>query len=293
MTRVLYAQPKKEAPVLDPKDLKQGVYRPLYDYVDVSFNIDYPYFTDIGHTIWEAANILDEKSSIELLRGGLLWRILITTSNMKVLLETIKYKGVFTVADDVTIYIRIDGDDEDAAELIRGVVAFMGHTPSEMSDWREFTRYTGVTREDAVNRWNQLLEMKPARVQEYDMKFELEHATHMFEELQNRAKQLKKKDPNIYLEDVQVPTYVTTKYIKKAIEDIKMLIDEKEALLGRRNGLQAELRDIMNRLGIDKIPAHLTSGGRTSRSTGDDLALRIAEILEEVDEIEQTLYKKS
>lgn len=130
---------------------------PLWGFVTVSFNIGYPYFTDVGDALYRVAHRRDPRTSIRLLQGGSRWAVRIFQPGLQADLESIPYRGLITDASNTVMAVRLGGEEERARGLVREVVEELGRYPWEVNDWPRFTKATGASAEQMVGAWVSLL----------------------------------------------------------------------------------------------------------------------------------------
>jgi hypothetical protein len=288
MMKVLYAQPIKSEPVLNPRDLEEGIYRPLTGYIDISYNIDYPYFTDIGAAVWETAKKMDPSASLKLLKGGNLWEIGINIAGLRILLKSFQYKGFFTVAKNMIIMLQLDGDEEKITSFVRNLVSYLGRYPWEMDDWYKFINYTGRSVDEAIDAWTELVGVpsKPAPQPPRGLKAYVR----AIRELRRRIKELKERDSKVKVDTLSGIVEKVRIYLDDGLlKDAYRKVEEVERALDRRKSLLSELEEIKGRTGIDPERVY-TERAMDSSSVYDDLTLRIIEIKDELRSINRLLY---
>jgi hypothetical protein len=157
----LFAKPGESSPLLNLQKLKNGVYE------ETSFLSlrSYLLFTDIGREAMKAASELNSDTQIELVKSSLLeedksWQVLITNPDIRVLINSIRFKpmGKFTS----TFYLSIDISSKPAPLLafVRELTENLKRNPWENEsgelDWSYFIKKTSCNRDEVIDQWSLL-----------------------------------------------------------------------------------------------------------------------------------------
>lgn len=294
-TRVLYAQPTRSEPVLNPRDLAEGRYRPLWDFMTVSYNINYPYFTDVGDAVWRAATRLDPATTIALVQGGGEWEVRLVQPGLQVGLRSVPYKGLITGASNMAVSIVLAGEEERARRMARDVVLELGRYPWEMNDWSKFMEATGVSVDEAVGAWVSLLgEVPRVGAPEGPSGPTLMAYRRAIREVQAHLRGLEAAFPDeVLLEDLRrTSERIRVLFDDRMLERLQRAVDEVGDLLARRRRLRAEREDLEKRLGVnaDKMvrPTH-----REAESMEGQMRLRLVDVRDELLDVEKRLAELS
>ena len=287
----LYAQPIKSEPVLDPGYLKRGLYRPLTDCINVSFNINYPYFTDIGNAVWRTAQKFDANTKIELIESGLTWKIsiLIPALDIRIVLNSVHYKGVFTVDNNLCVSISLEGDGDDIADFAREFVEYLGRKAWEMADWGAFYKATGIAKSTAISRWNKILAHETSFELKPDIVSGLKSRIDSLEQMQAVITKLKNDDPNIYTKDISMLIRTTVRHFNHLLDSVESAFSDRVLLVERKNVLFRELENMEKRVGAE-ITQHVVNV-RAPESAEDYVLMRIDEIRKELETVKSQLYR--
>jgi tetratricopeptide (TPR) repeat protein len=169
MTQItLYAQPRRDYPLLNIDALRRGVYQESPK--DESKNAIF--FTDIGLAAWKTACQHDVNASIVLQKvedPQANWEVSILTDRVTIALKGKKYKlkgkridkarQVISapVANNLLIGLNFNGDYYSIVKFVQDFRGLIEGDPYEMNDWEEFTARTAISRIDAIENWNTIL----------------------------------------------------------------------------------------------------------------------------------------
>ena len=155
----LYAKPGVGAPLLNLSKLQKGVYE---ETTFLSLRT-YLLFTDIGKAAMKAASMINRDTEIELIKSSLLeedksWQVLIKNPDIKVLINSIRFKpmGKFTSA----FYMSLDISSKPAPLLafVRELTENLKRKPWETEggelDWNRFMKKTSWARNEVIKQWN-------------------------------------------------------------------------------------------------------------------------------------------
>lgn len=153
--KILFVQPTKREPILEENQLKKAIYK-------VGNSYPVLHFTDVGDTLWNTAKQLDANPSILAVRvdTSLDWSISIKTQDLNILAKCSKYKVIGYKPEDCVLAIDLNGKQESITSFAHAFASQLKLENLEIKDWKKFTKYIGISKEEAKKEWKEILEEK-------------------------------------------------------------------------------------------------------------------------------------
>jgi hypothetical protein len=153
----LFAQPIRMEPRLSQDALEEGVYK-----VSTKFEKKLS-FTDIGETVWKTAKALDKNAKIKasyLSEVEFKWDIHVFLLDLRITLRCARVDRIlWKMPRDAFIMIELRGSPETIVEFVQKFVANLGRKPYEISDWRKFKEFTGVSKREVTANWKKIVDI--------------------------------------------------------------------------------------------------------------------------------------
>jgi hypothetical protein len=157
----LYAEPAADM-VISSRKLKKGIYYPVTTGL---FCI-----TDLGDLIWRISKRMDSNSKIEIINqpfllfgSAVIWQISIINKYCNIKIESKVYNSISLKggADpkNRALIISIKGDKKKITQIISEVNKLSLKPPYEFSNWKKFTNKYGVSKEEVIQGWKQLIDI--------------------------------------------------------------------------------------------------------------------------------------
>ena len=153
--KLLYSQPFKPDPYLENSSLEEGKYELTVKSATSKA------FTNIGRSVWMIARALDNDALIlgQNIDGNIFeWDIVINTSVFNILMKCIPYKEDPNDITDCYVQLEFDGKSDKISLFAQFLAEKLEHKPFEIIDWDRFTTKTGVSKEEVLTAWDELLE---------------------------------------------------------------------------------------------------------------------------------------
>lgn len=149
--KTLFVQPTKREPILIENLLKKGKYKQGNAYPVL-------HFTDAGEKLWDTAKEIDKKSSIIAVRAeaSLDWVVSIKVKDLKILAQLSKYKVIGYKPEDCVLTIDFNGNHETITSFSHAYASRLERGNLEISDWRKFTKFTGISKDDVKSEWREI-----------------------------------------------------------------------------------------------------------------------------------------
>jgi Tfp pilus assembly protein PilF len=156
MTKItLYAQPSGSEPYLNMSTF--GV----ADKSTAEQSQNIKALTDVGRKVCETAQGFDEQASISgtsVEGSSYEWGLRIEMNGLNIDMNCQSYSSKPMTVKDHIVKLDIDGDVDSIRAFVQHFTSELGYSPFEISDWDTFSKAEGVSKDDVMNNWQELLD---------------------------------------------------------------------------------------------------------------------------------------
>ena len=119
-------------------------------------------FTDIGKAAWKAASMINRDTEIELVDSSLLeedksWQVLIKNPDIKVLINSIRFKPMGKLTSSFYVSLDISSKPAPLLAFVRELRENLKRKPWENKggelDWKHFMKKTSWARNEVIEQW--------------------------------------------------------------------------------------------------------------------------------------------